>query len=299
MELVKLKDRIFYINNFTNIGVIKGETGLILIDTGLEKRTAQNILELLEKEGMEIKTILNTHSHADHSGGNHFLKKTTNAQIIVPEGESSIIEEPLLEPYMFYSGAAPIDRLMNKFLMATPTLVDKKINKKTRELKVDGLKIGIVPLPGHSINQVGYVVDQVLFCGDSFFSVEVLDKYKIPFFTDIGSQIETLNMLGETKYHIYLPSHSTSPLSDINYLVEANLKRIRETADLILDVLVKDLTTEEVISEIFDYYKIKLIDIQQYYLSHTSILAYLSYLFNQKKIKTDIKNNLLCWKKAD
>jgi glyoxylase-like metal-dependent hydrolase (beta-lactamase superfamily II) len=298
VELIKLKDRVYYISNFTNIGVIKGETGLILIDTGIEERTARNILRLLEKEELGVKAILNTHSHADHCGGNKYIKEISRARIIAPEVESSIIEEPLLEPLMFYSGAAPLDTLKNKFLMAQASPVDEKLAKDIRKLEVEGITLGVIPLGGHSINQVGYEIDQVLFCGDAVFPGEVLEKHPLPFFNNIQLQIETLKRLKELDYELYLPSHSKEPLRDIGELVEINLQRIREIEGVILNLLEKALTTEEIIREVFKYFNIKLSTAQHYYLSQTSLLAYLSYLYNQKIIKMDIKNNILGWKRA-
>ncbi len=298
MRLIHIKDRVSYITNFTNIGVIRGETGLIIIDTGLEERTGRNILKLLEKEGLKVKTILNSHSHADHCGGNAYIKKMTGARVIAPEIEGNIIEAPILEPAIFYSGADPLDILKNKFLMAQAAPVDEKLTDDIKKLKVEGTTIGVIPLGGHSINQMGYEIDQVFFCGDVVFSDEVLEKHPLPFFTNIQLQIEALRRLRELDYELYLPSHSKKPISDISEMVESNLLRIREIEEFILNLLEKALTTEEITREIFKYFNIKLGTVQHYYLSQTSLLAYLSYLHNQKRIKGVIKDNILGWKKT-
>lgn len=78
------------------------------------------------------KAIVNTHSHADHCGGNRYIKERTGATIYASEIESAIIQYPLLEPLYLFSGASPLRDLRNKFLMAQSSSVDHVI-KKMRE----------------------------------------------------------------------------------------------------------------------------------------------------------------------
>ncbi|MFW9997805.1 MAG: MBL fold metallo-hydrolase, partial [Candidatus Odinarchaeota archaeon] len=98
MELRKITDDVHYIPNPVNIGVVRtGEESVILIDTGLDQNTAKKILKLLEGNGLTVKAIINTHSHADHCGGNNYMQKA-GASIYAPEIESAIIQFPILEP---------------------------------------------------------------------------------------------------------------------------------------------------------------------------------------------------------
>ena len=115
---MQLSEKVYYIPNLANIGVIKDGNNAILIDSGLDDNTAKKILKVLEKENLILKAIINTHSHADHCGGNAYLKEKAQVKIYAPEIESGIIENPILEPLYLFSGANPISDLKNKFLMA-------------------------------------------------------------------------------------------------------------------------------------------------------------------------------------
>ena len=53
----------------------------MLIDTGLDNSAARNILKELEEAGPTPTVIVNTHSHADHIGGNHFIQKECSSYI--------------------------------------------------------------------------------------------------------------------------------------------------------------------------------------------------------------------------
>ncbi len=186
MELSKITSNVWYIPNVVNIGVVRDDDdSVILIDTGIDRSIGKKIINLLSEEKFKIKAILNTHSHADHCGGNNYIKKATGAEIYAPEIESTIIQTPYLEPWYLYSGAAPLGDLQNKFLMAEPSEVDFVIPKNQRTLKFEEIELKIVPIPGHSLNQIGFEIDSVFFCADTLFSESILAKYKVPFLTDL------------------------------------------------------------------------------------------------------------------
>ena len=116
MELKKLSNNVYYIPSSSNIGVIKNNGGLaILIDTGLDDEIAKKVLKLLARENMSVTSIINTHSHADHYGGNKEVKKGHHVEVYAPKVEDAIIKYPQLEPLYFFSGAQPLNKLKNKF----------------------------------------------------------------------------------------------------------------------------------------------------------------------------------------
>jgi len=292
MELKKINERVYYIPNAANIGLIKDGNKVILIDSGLDEGTGRKILRLLEEKNMQLSIIINTHSHADHCGGNQFIKKRTGALIYAPEIESEIISQPILEPLYLFSGAKPLESLQNKFLMAQASNVDYII-KGSERLSFNEVKIDIIPLPGHSPNQIGVLIDKILFCADSIFSKEVLEKHKIPFFTDINKTKETLIFLRDSDYDYYVPSHA-QPCKSISELATANLNTIINIEEQLLK-LCNGKSTEDLTKELLDHYQIKINSVQQYFLMKTVVMAYLSYLNDDKKIKTSVQDNKLFW----
>ncbi|MCM5571486.1 MBL fold metallo-hydrolase [Burkholderiaceae bacterium FT117] len=59
-----------------------------VVDTGYVKHapmTAAIVGRLLEQTGSRLATIVNTHLHSDHCGGNRLLAETFGARILVPE----------------------------------------------------------------------------------------------------------------------------------------------------------------------------------------------------------------------
>ncbi|MFW6287830.1 MAG: MBL fold metallo-hydrolase, partial [bacterium] len=82
MEYIDINNKIAIISGFNNIGVIKNGKRTILIDSGLENRAAGQICRMLEEKGLKPSYIINTHSHADHCGGNNYIQKNFDVEII-------------------------------------------------------------------------------------------------------------------------------------------------------------------------------------------------------------------------
>lgn len=295
MELKNISDCVAYIPNASNIGVIKDGNECTLVDSGLDAETGKKILALLSQQGIKIKNIINTHSHADHCGGNKFIKEKTNCEVYAPRIEASFIENPILEPACFFSGANPINNLKNKFFMAEPCKVDKIIDGG--ELKIGQAPIQIVPLPGHSINQMGIAVEGTFFCADSFFSKETIEKHKIPFFTNIEETKKTLNAIKEMNYKLFIPSH-LQPQTNLVKIIEENLQAIENLEANILKLSEEEKSTEQILKELCCKMELKISSVQQYYLLKTAIMAYLECLCKKGQLKIKIEKNILAWEKT-
>lgn len=293
MELVAITGNVAYIPGAVNIGVLRNGERCALIDTGLDKDSGRKIRKILEAEGLKLEALINTHSHADHFGGNDYLARNLKAEVFAPSIESGIIQNPILEPIYLFHGATPIRNLRNKFVLAKPSPVDHVIGPGN--LEVIGLDVEIIPLPGHCFNQVGVLVDNILFCADTVFSERVIDKYRIPVVQDVGSHLETLERMNGMEHDMFIPAH-TKPVEDIKELVAKNMATTQGIIDDIKVLLDEPQTTERLMSELCTGYGLDLTVVQQYYLVHMTIMAYLGYLYDGKQVDIQMEGNLLRWK---
>ncbi|RLI79294.1 MBL fold metallo-hydrolase [Archaeoglobales archaeon] len=286
MQLKQIGDNVYYIPNPVNIGVIVEDGNALIVDSGLDKEAGRKIFKLLNDHGLTLKAIVNTHSHADHFGGNNYLTNKTNAKVYAPEVEVGVIQYPYLEPFYLFSAHPPKD-LMGKFLMAKPSKVDCVI-KNQDTIEFCGLKLKVIPLLGHSPNQIGIEVENTLFCADTVFSESIINKYKIPLFVDIENQKKTLKLLEKSKYDLYIPSHADAT-DDITDLINANLKVIEKVENFVLSIN-KPKTTEQIFKEVCRYFGIKISNLVEYYLMASTIRAYLSYLYNEKQVRVKVED---------
>lgn len=288
MELIKVGERTYYIKNATNIGVYKLDSNNVcLIDTGNDKDAGKKVLKIIEENGWNVKTIINTHSNADHIGGNKVIQDRTNCTILAHNIEKSFTEFPILEPSFLYGGY-PFKDIRNKFLLAKESIVDSLENNLPNGLEYFSLK-------GHFFDMIGIKTsDDVYFLADSLFSEETISKYHLFFMYDVKAFLDTLDFLSTLKGKIYIPSHCEASY-DISNLICLNRNKVNEIMNVVYEACEKEMTFEKILKYVFDRYNLVL-DANQYVLVGSSIKSYLSYLYDENKIRYYFKDNEMIWK---
>lgn len=170
-ELIQVAERSYYIESPAKIGLFKlNDTEVCLIDSGNDKDAGRKIRQILDSHQWHLTAIYNTHSNADHIGGNKYLQGQTGCKIYAPGIECDFTKHPVLEPSFLY-GAYPPKDLKHKFLMAQES--------NAEYLTKDNLPSGIemIPLPGHFFDMAGFrTPDDVIYLADCLSSKETLDK---------------------------------------------------------------------------------------------------------------------------
>lgn len=288
-ELHQVSENCFYIQSPAKIGLIKlNETDVCLIDSGSDKEAGKKVRQILEANGWTLKAIYNTHSNADHIGGNKYLQSQTGCKIYVPSIESAFTKYPVLEPSFLYGGF-PFKDLKHKFLMAQES--DAEI------LTQDALpeNISTIDLKGHFFNMLGFKhSDGVIYLADCLSSKTILDKYKITFIYDVKSYLETLEKVKQTEGRIFIPSHSDAA-ENIKDLAQYNIDSVNEIADFIVKLLNEQMTFERLLKTLFDYYKLQMTP-EQYVLVGSTVRSYLSYLKDDGKIEFLFIENEMLWR---
>lgn len=291
MELVQVGEKTYYIKNGTNIGIYQIDSeNVYLIDTGNDKEAGKKILKIVEEKGWKVKGIINTHSNADHIGGNKIIQERTACKILAHRIERAFIENTILEPSFLYGGYPFLD-LQNKFLLA----------KSTKTLEVEeNLPEGLeyVELKGHFFDMIGVKTsDNIYFIADALFSEETILKYHVFFLYDVESFLGTLDRLETLKGELYIPSHIAAT-ENITMLIQSNRKKVYEIIDLILKFCDRTRTFEEILAYLFNTYHL-VMNANQYVLIGSTLRSYLSYLYNQKKINYQFQENKMLWKQRD
>lgn len=288
-ELVKVGEKTYYLKNPTNIGIyVEKENKVWIIDSGNDKEAGKKILKAIEANNWEIKGIINTHSNADHIGGNKVIQDRTNCLVLSNGIENYFTKSPILEPSFLYGGY-PFKELKNKFLMAKET-------SDTRELK-DNLPSGLeyFSIKGHFFDMIGIKTsDNVYFLGDSLFNENTITKYHIFFIYDVQEYLNTLKYLETLNGKMYIPSHCEAT-EDISSLIKINRKKINEIANSIIEICKEKKIFEDILKEIFDKYNL-ILNTNQYVLVGSTIKSYLSWLKDNNKLEIIIEDNHLYWK---
>ena len=289
LELSLLAGSTYVIRSPTNMGIFAREDGsAILIDSGLDDDAGRKILRACEASGLRISLIVNTHSNADHCGGNAFIQSRTGCRIAAPRLEAAFIEHPALEP-SFLWGAFPLPPLRNKFLMAKSSRVDELLEAPCI---VPGTPLLAIPLPGHYIGMVGFMTpDRVFFAADAAASPEILDKHKYYFLYDVAAHLESLEVLAAIDADWIVPSHA-EPTRAAPSLAAANKAKILEVGERILELCARAATPDDLAASLADSYGIEM-NHTQYALLGSTLRSYLSWLADRGLLATHIEKNRL------
>ena len=289
-ELVQVSDRCYYINCPAKIGVyLAGEKNVYLIDSGNDKDAGRKVRQILEKKDWHLKAILNTHSNADHIGGNRYLQGQTGCQIFSGGIEAAFTRYPVLEPSFLYGGF-PCKDLRHKFLMAQDSNVTDFSDKGFPK------EVDIIPLPGHFFDMVGFrTPDDVVFLADCISSKETLEKYAVSFIYDVEAYLKTLDMVEKMEAVMFVPAHAEAS-SDIKELVQYNRNKVHSVAEKILSICEEPLYFEKILQEVFQSYGLSM-NFEQYVLVGSTVRSYLSWLKDTGKITAMFQDNLLLWQR--
>ena len=290
-ELIQVSDSTCYVQSPAKIGLVKlNDKDVCLIDSGNDKEAGRKVRQILDANGWSLKAIYNTHSHADHIGGNQYLQAQTGCKVYAKGVECDYVNHPILEPVSLYAGCPPKE-LRHKFLMAQPS---------TAEPLTDGVLpegFSIIPLPGHSMDMVGYrTADDVVFLADCLSSQATLEKYGIPFIHDVGAYISTLEAVEKMEARMFVPAHA-DPAEDISGLARLNIDRAVEIGDEILGICSEASSFEDVLRKLFVRYGLTM-TLEQYVLVGSTVRSYLAWMMDAGKLTVDIRDGLPAWKSA-
>jgi len=130
----------------------------LIIDPGFNRKTeADAILKEIDRQGLHVKFVVNTHGHHDHISGNGAIKEATGALILIHELDAPMLEvsaKNLSQMFGFNVISPPADR----------TLRDGDI------VQAGAVELRVLHTPGHSRGSICLLGDNVVFTGDTLFA---------------------------------------------------------------------------------------------------------------------------------
>lgn len=289
-ELIKVSESCHYINSPAKIGVVNiSDDEVVFIDSGSDKDAGRKARQILDEKGWKLRAVYNTHSNADHIGGNKYLQSQTGCKIYAKGIEKDFTLHPILESAFLYGGY-PMKELRHKFLLAQESEVC--------ELSADVLPRGfeMIELKGHFFDMVGFrAPDDTVFLADCLSSEKTLEKYGIGFIYDIAAYLETLEKVSKMQAKVFVPSHAEVS-GDIAPLARLNAEKVYEIAGKIEKICEYPHSFEEILKELFCEYSL-IMNHEQYVLVGSTVRSYLSYLSDTGRIASSFEDNRMLWKK--
>lgn len=197
----------------TNVYLVKNGHSSVLIDAGVKGRK-EKILQSLEHYGLkpgDIRLIVLTHTHYDHSGNLKALREATGAHVLVHRNEADNLS----------SGYTPFPngtKLFSKLIVSLGKLFMKKMGKydpvepdvvveDQYDLNAYGVKGYILPTPGHTSGSISLILqDTYAYIGDTAFNIGGSGIYP-PFANDTDELIKSWKKLLDTGCEKFYPGH--------------------------------------------------------------------------------------------
>jgi glyoxylase-like metal-dependent hydrolase (beta-lactamase superfamily II) len=296
LTLQHIKGNSYFCNGVLSIGVYVHNNKATIIDSGGDESCAKDINKALQAADYCIDSIINTHCHPDHCGGNaYFQKNFPHITVHATHDEQPFIENPLLAPRCFCGLASPFAGLQNKYIapQKASTITNPIHSYQDQIITINDTQFNIVTLPGHTPGMIGIITpDNILYCGDALFGESTLEKHPVLFYTDIKKTLEsfekikTLNIDGCVLVHGGI-------IHDIAPLIQRHISKITEISDTLINLLRQQpLSIDEITQYIMQIYTINN-NMVAFTLTQTTIRAYLSYLEQEKLINLIVSEGLL------
>ncbi len=204
-------------------------TSAVMIDSGLKHPDREGILNLLKRENIHVSVLLTSHFHRDHIGNHSAIKKAHGCRVYMTPYSAivSVDEHNLLasgyETVTMYKARGPHSYCQP----------DEIIPRDAEEITVCGYRFSLLWLPGHAVEQVGFVTpDNVAYLGDTLLSDNVLQSVRIPYHTCGRLDLEAKESLRNLKCARYILAHN-GVFDDIGELIDRNLANSFQKLDLV------------------------------------------------------------------
>ncbi|UCH32725.1 MAG: MBL fold metallo-hydrolase [Candidatus Bathyarchaeota archaeon] len=145
---------------FTNCYVVwcdETREGLV-IDPGFERQNEwEEILGIIKEGKLQLKFIIDTHGHPDHTCGNGIVKDITKAPIFIHEMDANMlsgVRKQMIGFFGFPIKSSPADGIL----------------RNGDVVKFGKLALLVLHTPGHSQGSISLVGEDCVFTGDTLFA---------------------------------------------------------------------------------------------------------------------------------
>lgn len=212
----------------------------VMIDSGLRHPDREGILALLEQEHIRVATLLTSHFHPDHVGNHTALKAAHGCAVYMTPFARIMSRDPSNLQAVGYE-TYTLRKARGPYSYCGP---DQIIPEGAEEICVDGITFRLLWLPGHAVEQVGFITpDDVAYLSDTVLSDHVLQAVRLPYYTCLRLDLQTKELLKNLRCRRYILAHN-GVCDELCDLIDRNIATAREKLRLV-EAQAKDWCTLE------------------------------------------------------
>jgi len=197
---------------YSNSTLIVNSVNSVLVDTGV-KGHIKLFRKLFEQESLQpndIKLIVLTHTHYDHTGNLHELVQLTGADVLVHKNEFENLKQgftPIPTGQGFYTRfVTRLGKLVFPRFASPKAFTANIVNEDEFDLQGFGLNGRVISTPGHSAGSQSVLLNDMLISGDAF--INLRNGIIFPHFADDPEMLlRTWKHLYDRGVKIIYPGH--------------------------------------------------------------------------------------------
>jgi len=214
MEIIKIDAHVTAFirpDEGANVGLIHTPNGMILIDTSSSPTDIQSLFNAVGAQAGEVRMVVNTHSHSDHTWGNQFFTCPILAHRVCLERMQSSLKSEW-SPEELQSLITDLEKTdpqkaedYRRMVKGLRIKLPDQVFEDRFEGELGGLRYEITHMGGHTPDSsiVWLPEKRVLFASDLIFQ----GRYPYIFDADIPVWVVRLNQLLEFDAEVIIPGH--------------------------------------------------------------------------------------------
>lgn len=285
-EIIRLADNVYTVVGYdvSNVTMIEGDDGLVLIDAGMVPQLASEIYEEFRKiSDKPIKDIIFTHGHGDHTRGLPAFIKDNNPRIWAAENfgsennfsESVGFKNPrsyrqsgmrLHPDQRINNGIAPAiypggkyksnfsDDEVSIYPSFNKNVITDYVSSSRQEIIVSGISLEVVRCDGETSDHlvVWYPDKKIIFPGDLFYkSFPNLYAIRGTDYRDVNNWIKSLDILLQFDADIMAQGHTRPIIGKIK--VKEALTNYRDAISFVFNKTIEGMNKGMTPDELVEY----------------------------------------------
>ncbi len=266
-----------------------------IIDPGIGDGRDEYIKAFLKEKGLVLKGVLLTHGHTDHIAVTPRIL-SGETKVCAHKLCLGLIESLDLRFNLVYGG------VVSKGFASMPPVTLKLTDVLSWGQKVNDV-IETIDLHGHTPGHTGFIVKDgnVVVAGDSILGERVLERFGLPFASDIKSWYENLDKLKElaNEGYIVIPGHG--PVAEGKRaisMIDKNISAVEKAYKYVYYILKEKggLTAEKLSVIVTENLSKATLTPRQAFLNRTTLISLLKWLEEDGKVKASVGKEGVFWK---
>ncbi len=246
--------------------------------------------------------IYNSHYHFDHSGSNSFVKKNSNAKILIHEADRIALEnfDAYVKRYGMTDKKTEADW---RELLKTSGFKEIIVDKTFKDGEILPGEFQVVHTPGHAPGHCCFYKTEIMIAGD----IDLSSPWVGNLSCSVADYLKSIEKLLKFKISKILPGHGLPAFKDIPERLKSFRQRLLTKVNKLYNLLPDNPTSlEDITKLLFDSFSEKLqkqLKHRQaqfaFHFANISNLNYLKHLELQGRVERILHGVQEFWQKTD